>query len=275
MAITMRRKNDAVIAAMDSISSGWEQHFLLVSDVHFDNKHCDRKLLKRHFDEAVAKDARIFIFGDFFDCMGGKYDHRSTKADIRPEYQRSDYFDALVEDAAKWLEPYKGHIALISDGNHETSVTLRHEINLLDRLAEKLGGVERGKYSGFVRFKFDRVSQRSSKILYYSHGSGGNSPVTLGVIASNRRQEMIHADYFVTGHLHSEWEVPRTQTRLNEQNNIEVHKCFHWQLGTYEQTHMEGGWADHKGFRGASIGGRWLKFHYVNHQIKVQSWLAD
>jgi hypothetical protein len=275
MSIKIYRKGDALVADMTDIAGGWEQSFLLLSDVHYDSIHADRTLLKRHLDEAKEKDARIFIFGDFFDAMGGKYDPRSTKADIRPEYQHTNYFQAIVQDAAKFLLPYKDNIALISDGNHETSVLLRHEISLLDDLAERLGGVERGKYSGFIRFKFNRGTSRMSKVMFYSHGSGGNSPVTKGVIGTARRQDNIHADFFVSGHLHSEWDMPRTQTRLNEQNNVEIHKVHHWQLGTYQQSHLKGGWADAKGFAAPSIGGRWLTFKYFADKIKSISYVAD
>ncbi len=269
------QKNDALVVDIDGISSGWEQYVLMLADVHFDSTHCERTLLRRHLDEARAKNAIVMIFGDFFDCMGGKLDPRSTKADIRPEYQHSNYFQAIVKDAARFLEPYKQNIVFLSDGNHEGTVLLKHEINLLDDLAERLGGTKRGKYAGFVRFQFRRGTMLKSRVMFYTHGSGGNSPVTKGTIGTARRQEMIHADFFVSGHLHSEFDMPRTQTRLNNSNFIEIHKIHHWQLGTYQQSHMKGGWADVKGFSAPSLGGRWLRLYYFDDQYKFQSYLAD
>lgn len=268
-------KNDAFVVRMEP-GYGWEQWFLLQSDVHFDSKHCDRAMLKRHLDQARDRDAVILIFGDLFDCMGGKYDPRTTKADIRPEYANATYFQSIVKDAANYLAPYKENIGLISDGNHESSVLLRHEISILDDLSERLGGVNRGRYAGFIRFQFNIYgSGRRSYTMYYTHGSGGNSPVTKGVIGTARRQDNIHADFYVSGHLHSEYEVPRMQTRLNGQCCVEMKRCMHWQLGTYQQSHLHGGWADHKGFPAANIGARWLRFYYANKEIKFESYIAD
>jgi len=274
------RKNDCLIASSKDLGAGWEQYCLFVSDVHFDSKHCDRGLLKKHLDQAKKRNAKIFIFGDFFDAMGGKLDKRTTKGDIRQEYCTATYFDDIVDDAAKFLEPYKGNIALMSMGNHESSVLMHHETNILGRLCAKLG-VNEGKYAGFVRFQFEaHGSGRSSRTLYYTHGSGGASPVTRGVISSQRRQHDILAQLYVSGHTHAEYLVPRPITVLNEQGCVEVRKCVHISLGCYLQTHMEGGWADHKGFGAASIGGAWLRWYYERgkdrgDRIKLETTLAD
>jgi len=263
---------------------GWEQWFLLMADEHFDSKKCDRELLLKHHEQAKKRNAKILKFGDIFDCMGGKYDKRTTKEDIREEYQTQTYFTDIVKDAAKFYSPYKDNIILLSDGNHETSVKLMHEIDLLDNLRERLNPdyetnekIFRGKYNGFIRFKFERETcggSRSSKVMYYTHGSGGNSPVTKGVIKTNRRQETVFADFFVSAHIHNEWEIARTQARLNEQNNVVVSKVIHWQLPTYKNEFLSGGWADHKEFAPANIGCRWLRFFISNDNIYHESYLS-
>ncbi|NBW21525.1 MAG: hypothetical protein EBR82_77560 [Caulobacteraceae bacterium] len=64
--------------------------FFLLSDLHWDNPHCDRELLKKHLDAAVKRDAGVFIFGDLFCAMQGKYDPRGNKEGIRPEHSLSN-----------------------------------------------------------------------------------------------------------------------------------------------------------------------------------------
>ena len=96
-----------------------EFQMLLVSDMHWDNPHCDRKLLARHLDQAVARNAPILSAGDLFCAMQGKYDKRSDKSCVLPEHQRGDYLDALVRTAVDWFEPYGKHLVLLGDGNHE------------------------------------------------------------------------------------------------------------------------------------------------------------
>ena len=114
-----------------------EAEFLLISDLHWDNPHCERALLKEHLDEAVRREAGILVFGDFFCAMQGKYDKRADKSALRPEHQATNYLDALVDTAATWLEPYSKNIVMLADGNHETAIRKHLETDLLERLCQK------------------------------------------------------------------------------------------------------------------------------------------
>jgi len=242
---------------------GSDKWLLLMSDVHFDSAKCDRKLFKKHLEQAREKGADILIFGDFFDMMGGKYDPRSGKADIRPEYQVDNYFDTVIEDAYSFLEPYKDLVKFISYGNHEASVIKRQEIDPLRRLTAMLG-CHRGSYQGFVRFMFQRPDGGAinSKLLYYTHGSGGSAPVTRGVIKTNRRNATVQSDIFVSGHIHNEWVVTVPMVKVSQQGNIKKTDQTHVSLGCYKDDSFSGGWADMKEFPPPSMGGSWLRFLY-------------
>lgn len=263
--INVETKNDIDLFRIKyKTNKEWEQWVLLMSDEHFDSKDCDRKLLKKHHEMAKKRNAIILKFGDTFDLMGGKYDPRSSKSSLRPEYQVDNYFDKVVEDAVKFYEPYKENIKLITMGNHESSVLRRQETNLLNRLCDGLN-VKSGKYSGFIRFQFERegsVGGRQSKLLYYNHGSGGNSPVTRGVIKTNRRQSFIQSDIFVSGHIHSEWCLNLPMVSINEQGNLVKKEQTHISLGTYKDDSFLGGWCDMNEFPPPNMGGAWLRFHY-------------
>lgn len=249
------------------IKEGFEQYFLLMSDEHFDSRKCDRKLLKKHHDQAKKIGARIIKMGDVFDCMGGKYDKRTNKADLRPEYNTAQYFDSIVDDAYNFYKPYQHLIDMISDGNHELSVMQRHEINLLNRLSEKLN-VARGKYNGYIKFTFEwKTGSRESFIMFYSHGSGGNAPVTKGAIQTARRQEFFIADIYVSGHNHNGFEMVRPRVEINQNGRIKVKQPKHVNLGTYKNEVMTGGWADTKGFAPEKMGAAWLHFYYKDRQM--------
>jgi hypothetical protein len=243
---------------------GWEKRFLITSDLHVDSKKTDPNLIRHFLREAEEHDAHIIDNGDLFDCMGGKYDRRSNKADIRPEFQTDRYFDSIVDYAEKLLAPVAPRLIMLGDGNHEISVKDRHEIDILSNLADKLnlkhgGNVLRQKYTSYLRFVFRDGSKMESKIVYRTHGNGGNSPVTLGVISSARRQEQIIADAYVSGHIHESWEVPRTRYRIGQKNNIIVERVPHIQVGTAkDSTHST--WENMKGFRAPSLEMRWLIF---------------
>lgn len=230
--------NDAHVFKHTIDSSDWFKTWYFMADVHFDSPECDRKLLKRHLDRALAENASIAIFGDMFDAMGGKYDPRTNKGHIRPEYQHENYFDLIVDDAVSFFEPYAHLIKFISHGNHEYSVTKRHEIDLIARfIKDSAFKADKGDYTGFIKFLFSRNGGgRRSKTMYYTHGAGGNSPVTRGVIKTNRRSVSIDADFFVAGHIHETWNVPIPRIRLNNSNNIEEYVQEHIQLPTYKKS---------------------------------------
>jgi hypothetical protein len=105
--------------ALSSIKD--EQWFLLQSDVHWDNPHCDRDLLVKHWKQAKERHAPILDNGDFFCAMQGKWDKRANKSDLRPEHQCGDYLDALVRTAADALRPTRDLLTLRGSGNHESA----------------------------------------------------------------------------------------------------------------------------------------------------------
>jgi len=269
----MEKINDAYVLRHET-KAGFEQNYLFMSDIHFDAIHCDRVQLKADLDLALELNAKILMFGDIYDAMGGKYDPRTSKDDIREEYNRGAYFDDITYDFVKFMKPYKDNIIFISDGNHESSVKKRHEIDLVERTIMLLNTkILHGTYSGFIRFIFRAESDGHgmSKVLYYTHGSGGNAPVTKGAIKTNRRQDMFQADWYLSGHIHTEYDLPRPQSRLNQNNKVESIKCEHWQLGCYKNDHLTGGWADQKEFPSPNIGGRVLQlFHDSNSKGSVK-----
>ena len=95
-----------------------EFDFLLSADHHWDNPDSRHDMIIRHLKEAKERNTKVFMFGDFFCAMQGKYDKRASKSKVRPEHQNDNYLDSLVNTAAAFLMPYRQQIALISPGNH-------------------------------------------------------------------------------------------------------------------------------------------------------------
>ena len=94
----------------------------LLSDIHWDNPKCDRKLLKSHLNYCLKNKIKVFINGDFFCLMQGKYDPRRSKKDILPEHNKANYIDAVIVDAVNWWSPYAEILTVIGYGNHETAI---------------------------------------------------------------------------------------------------------------------------------------------------------
>ena len=242
--------------------------FLLQADHHWDSLKCDRELMEHHLKQAQERNAPVLMFGDFFDCMGGKYDPRSNKEDIRPEFQNKNYFDSIVDGANEWLKPYAENIKFISKGNHEMSIVKHQETDLIERLTTLLNyngaTCHPAGYTGWIVFRTEVHNKRSTIKMNFTHGSGGGGPVSKCVIQSNRRAASIDADIYVAGHIHENWmlEVPREiLSHISLKPQLKV--CTHLQIPSYKEEYLCGdGWARERGMPPKPKGAWWLRIFW-------------
>lgn len=249
----------------------WESWFLLTSDQHHDNPHCNRDLEYRHLKQAVERKAGIISAGDTFDCMGGKWDKRADKNNLRPEHQTGDYLDALVRTTAEDYAPYARNWIVLGTGNHETAMLRAHESDLVVRLAERLNAktgsrVQAGGYSGWVRFMFRRGSKQTTRLLMYYHGTGGGGPVTRGVIQTNRMAvNFPDAHILLTGHTHDHYMLPIARNRINDAGTVYRDEQIHLRCSSYKDGFADGhgGYEVERGHNPKPIGAAvWLKFSW-------------
>ena len=243
-----------------------KQWFLFISDVHFDASKCDRDLLDKHMRQARDKGAAIFVFGDWFDLMQGKWDPRGNYSDLRPEYKSMNYLDAVIDDTIEYLTKYKDNICFLGRGNHETNIEKRMHTSPLDRvcavLNERGGKCHVGGYSGWLLFcerKDDRA--RTASKVHYHHGYGGNAPRSKGVLRVDLDQAQFpDAQVLLRGHTHQKWYVPVTVDRVSSTGNAYQQTSHHVQMGSYKLLGDRfAGWAVEKGFNTPRMGGWWAQ----------------
>lgn len=265
-------------------NSKWEQWYLLQSDIHRDNPKCDDKLFIKHLDQAVARNAGIMIFGDYFCCMQGKYDKRHSKSDLRPEHQGADYFDALVRTEAALLAPYAENLCVMGLGNHETSILKRQETDLIGRLVETINNnakpekpVYAGGYGGYVKFGFGRGPEGgSNKVninLKYRHSGGSLGEISKGTLGVDRMAKAFpDADIIVTGDNHESWTMEIMQERMNQSGKVELKTQLHVKLPTYKEEYGDGhaGWHVERNAPPKPLGAYWLRFYYEDDTIKYE-----
>jgi hypothetical protein len=244
---------------------------LLISDIHWDNPHCNRDLLKKHLDQALEISADILFNGDTFCLMQGAYDPRKSKNDIRPEHNKTNYLDAVVNDAIDWFSPYAHLIKVVGYGNHETNILKRAETDVIDRFVFGLNSknntnVEVGGYGGWIVYQFQRglnAGMAAYKIKYM-HGFGGGGPVTRGVIQFNRMSTFVEgADMVWMGHVHEDHELTYTIESLNNHNKVKLKDILMVRTPTYKEEYQggKGGWHVERGSAPKALGGRWLEIH--------------
>jgi predicted phosphodiesterase len=254
-----------------------ESKWLVVSDVHYDSRKCNRKMLKAHFDRAKAEGRRIAIVGDWFDVMGAYRDPRSKPADIRPEYYTPDtpYFDAIVQDSADFLSNYKDNIAVVFYGNHETNINKRHDHDIL-RATVVQAGISPdvlSQYWGFIGVQM-KTSRKHSKtfLMACHHGYGGNSPRSKGVLKNQIDGfKYPQADAIFSGHTHQKWHDPSNVRVIMDGDNIRLSTQHVFCCGSYKECSKEGfGWEAEKGFLPTRSGG-W----FVDLTAKCKNGIVD
>jgi len=279
---TMEERNISQHGVVTSIYfdvvSGWDKWFLLMADNHFDSFYCNRELMTSHFEEAKDRKAHIMILGDWFDAMQGRFDPRRSMAELRPEYRRDDYYDFVVQDSRDYLLPYAHLIDVMSDGNHEIAVLKNANTGLMDRLVFTLNDktsskIVHGGYGGWIRLMFDCYGSKVSKRIKYFHGSGGDAPVTRGVIQTNRQAVYLpDANIVVNGHSHNQYYLTISRERLNMHGNLYFDLQHHIRIPGYKQAYGDGstGWEVTRGAPPKPIGSMWIRFYYEKNDIKIQ-----
>jgi hypothetical protein len=260
---------------------GIEVKIAMLSDLHWDNPHCDRDMLKRHLDYCLVENIPVMINGDMFCLMQGRGDNRRNKSDIRPEHNNARYLDSIVETAIEWFLPYAHIIKLIGYGNHETSIIKFQETDILQRFVDLLNykagsNIHTGGYGGWLVVRQssnkNNTTSFSTKIKYF-HGSGGGGIVTKGAINLTRALETYeNFDVFSMGHIHE------NSCRNDVRDTLEQHpnsgytlkqKQLHLMLtGTYKEEYGDGsqGWHVERGAPIKPLGGRILTIKCVRER---------
>jgi len=254
----------------------------ILSDLHWDNPHCNRELLQAHLDYCLKEDIPVFINGDMFCLMQGKGDRRGNKSDVRPEHAFNNYFDSIVRTAVEWFTPYAHIIKLIGYGNHETSIIKYQETDIIARFVDLLNykcnsNVQTGGYGGWIWFQYHNSNMFKSLKLKYYHGSGGGGAVTKGAINLTRALSMYEADIFTMGHIHEN--AARTDAKevlYLKKGVCEIrHKYVHNMItGTYKDEYGTGFGNFHieKGRPIKILGGRILTLDFARDRVnKVRS----
>jgi len=267
----------------DDVKAGWEKWFMLISDQHHDAIDCNRKFEKEHLDLALARNAYIISAGDTFDMMQGKFDPRKSYAGMRPEYLHQmitdgneAYFDIIVKDAIEFYKPYAHLFTVIGRGNHDSSIENHNGVSPVSNLVFGLNStissqhrIQAGGYGGWVKINLSSNSGKSNKSsmrLKYFHGSGGDAPVTRGMIQTARQAVVLpDADVVLNGHNHQSYLTSIARERLNDAGNIRFDVVDYVRTPGYSQGYGDG----HSGFSAEKlspkpIGCVWMRLFSIN-----------
>jgi hypothetical protein len=253
---------------------------LISSDWHWDSVKCDRDRLAADLREAKRLNACVLSLGDGFDAMGGKFDPRSNgKYDVRPEFQQGNYYDEIVSQCGQWLDPYREQMALISPGNHESSVRKRMETCLTTRLVERLrvagSPVRHGGYAGWVLFRASKGRTTALHRLWYHHGFGGGGGTTRGTGQFHQYLAEVDADTIVAGHVHQRTLIEAHRQRITPNGICRTRPVHLVRSSTYKSESVTDGWAVEKGIGARPLGGWWMLLRWTNNDSEISASFHD
>lgn len=269
-----------VLTIRETAPNGWEQYVLLMSDNHHDSPLCDRKLEKKHLDEAKEKGAWIMFAGDLFDAMQGRKDPRSSYDNLDIALKGDDYLDRLVRFNSEFLAPYADNILMMGRGNHETSALKHYGVDLTSNLVYRMRSeyksqVVAGGYGGWVRFLFTMdKTKKFSLSMKYHHGSGSNAPMSMGALQTRRHAAYLpDADIIWNGHNHQGYVMMVQRERLSNAGKI-YHDCqYHVRTPGYLNSYQDGsnGWAIEKDMPPTPLGCVWIRLFREGDRIRVNA----
>ena len=246
-------------------------------DAHWDNPHCDRALFKRDLEYCKKNNIFMVFPGDFYCAMQGKYDPRRSKENIRPEHNKNNYLDLLVEDAANWMKPYVNSTnSVFGVGNHESAILKNCETDLIERFCERTGSTAMG-YLGWIIYNVRIGSNTAIKPIkyYFHHGYGGGGPVTRGTI--NQSRTMMHiegADIMSTGHIHEKYNNETLVMRLDThagKYEVKSRSMIYCQSSTYKQEYGTDGFHIERGRPPKSLGGTFVEISIRYSDNKMEA----
>jgi len=242
------------------------KEIFFISDAHADSVHCAEDILRKDLRLAKERNAAVFFVGDMADAMQGRQDRRGNKSDIKPELKVQDYWGKLVKYNANILAEAGSNIIGYAYGNHELSVLQHFEIAIPDRTCEALRDPVTDYTPSVLGYRgwllLTSLVGKSGGYgikVYFTHGTGGSSPVTRGIIKNARRATTYpDADLVVSGHTHDNWAMPTPRSRISERGTIYDDEQWHVCLGSYKKR-MDGdeglSWEDEREFEPRTIGG--------------------
>jgi len=272
--VTHHGRNVHVIDIPFDRTADRSQFMLLLADNHTDNAHADRDTERRLLKAAVDRQAIICSIGDTLDLMNNKNDRRQNKAALRSSLLASNYFDAVIDDAAAFYASIPGAIerwCVLGEGNHESAYRNKAEVcpvqNLVRAMKSKVQTqLGPGGYTGWVVVRFHIRGTVLVWTMFYAHGASSGGIQSMGALDAKRTMAQVEgADMIAMSHTHDSNVMGMAKMRLVSHNGAWEPRQRHVDFVRVGSTKREwgageGGWIVEKGVGPKPIRQKWVRF---------------
>lgn len=201
------------------------------SDHHIGGRHTDYDLIQREVARAKELNALCILNGDLFDLILPRDQKRFEPTALHDRLVgKNDIIGEALDWAVEIFSPIAAQIAVVGFGNHEHAVLKHHAIDVISafvmRLRAKGSEAVPGGPEGYLLLETNSRGMKGrekKKIfrLFYTHGAGGASPMTLGVLDLQKiRPWAVDADAICIGHKHNRLFVPTVRQKVTPEGRI-------------------------------------------------------
>jgi len=170
---------------------GESKNLLPLGDFHIGHESCDVEKVKEAIQWAEDTDAWILGMGDYIECALRNSPGKSMYSQTMDPQQQ-------IEAVIELLEPVKGQIIGLIDGNHENRATIQTGIKPTWVIGQALGApyIATG---GVLR----AAVGKEGYTLYAKHGSTGAATLAGKISAISKLGNIMRdADLYLMGHVH-------------------------------------------------------------------------
>jgi len=217
---------------------------LCMSDFHRGNPWMDENLFYKYRDWGAENDCMVLLGGDYGECINSK-DVRHDPNAVDWDYSTPDkQYRKVMED----LEPLKGKIKVMLDGNHDYAFWKRHNHNYVNWMATDLNVPYPG-ISAYIMIRFRRKTGASkttaSHILRIFTHHGWTNARTDGYkvkVIHDLKNIFSDCHLYLSGHVHRLGSVfPTNHLYVDERTmSIREHTQQYYYTGSFIKGYEEG-----------------------------------
>lgn len=199
----------------------------IFSDWHIGDGHCKMDEIREQI-KSVADNPHAYVI-----CNGDLVNNATT-ASVSDTYTEQMSPMGQLQTLCKLLEPIKGRILMLCQGNHEARTWKSDGVDLTAVVAQQLGLSDRYVREGGVLFlHFGKTSKTNHErkvrySIYASHGFGGGRKEGGKLNALAEMSGIVDCDIYVMGHTHLPVIMKENFFRVDVSNDCvtEVEKLF-------------------------------------------------
>ena len=235
---------------------------LAIGDSHIGNRHHDDNMYEKFIKWLnVNKDYKVITMGDLIECA-----NKNSVGLMDQIMSVDDQIDQIIEDFGPIVD--EGRLIGMLTGNHEKRALKQAGIDVTHRISRELKVKDLGVGALlYLQVKKDDAKRGQNYVVYAKHGTSGASTIGGKLNAVYRMRDVVTADLYLHGHVHSLAHHSREIYRV-DRGNLILDKQHFVLTGSY-LTYW-GSYGEEKGYPPSGTSGSpKIKFHANMNRISV------